>query len=1162
MPAYAQADAEPGEECVTDTNVAGVIGADGDCIPTGDGPTGVTTDKDVEIATGSSGETGSKITVTGSRIVRDTYSSISPLQVISTENQQAIGAFDPSQILQRSEVAAGVQIDATFNGFVLDNGPGSQTINLRGLGANRTLVLVNGRRLAPAGVEGAPVNPSINLIPASLIDRFDILTDGASSIYGSDAVAGVVNAILRKDFDGLELQVNGNVNPGGEGEDYSISGAWGFTTDRGVFGIGAEYRFVEEFRRGDRDFLRGCTTNLEIDEQGNRFRVDRRSNALVQDLTGGALTVRESECAVTRQAGFLNTRGMRAGSIFAPNNGNIANFPNDPITGNPFPFGDSQDAFQVQQDRNNDGIRDVDFQNINTNDAPEQLLQTIIPEQEVINIFTYGEYTFPGEANITPFFEAQYTRSEVNQRGAGNPQLFPWVPGFNQFNPCNFVSNPNGVDCRAVDNEFNQLNPGQANEGLLPPLSTGLQLAILPVAAIRGDRNNFEVTQEQYRGVLGVRGDLPFLGSSWRFEASGTYSRSEGFSTRRGIRFDRLALSLGIDPTADFNFDGVVDNNGNGIADDISNIPIDSATSPAVQALFIGECNAAGLSNPGLAAPDLNADQCSPVNLFAPEVLTGAVGDLPQNQRDYLFGERDVNTIYEQTLLQAFVSGDLFELPAGPVGVSLGVEWREDAINTQPGIEASDGLFFGFTADEGARGSAWIRELFGEIDIPLIAGETLVEELNVNLSGRLTEQEFYGTNGTFAIKGGWRPVSPLLLRLTYGTSFRAPNLRENFLAGQSGFNNGLFDPCAVPADAFIPGQGGYVAELDERQPFVLENCRREGRDPTRAGIDEEGLGTVQVTSAEVTTGGTFDIDPETSTSLTAGFSFEESFPSGFDVAMSLNYYDIQLEDTIIEPGSQFIVNDCFLRDDGVRSDFCDRISVDTQGRQLVNAIQAGFLNRDSEAVRGIDINATFGKDVTIGGELFDLRLEVIANHLITRELRELDDVGNVNVTELANNFGFPDWTGRATFNIDWKDFRFTYQIRYVDYMQSDGVIGNPAEDIEGLPFTDAFGFTADGEGGNRISPTCLGLDSPNGVVPGEGNFCRPVGFTPEWFEHTASLRWDNGDFRIIGGVTNLFDTPPPLVSPAGGVTQISNVPLGLPFNLDGREFFVQLLYRF
>ncbi|MEM8685612.1 MAG: TonB-dependent receptor plug domain-containing protein, partial [Pseudomonadota bacterium] len=285
-------------------------------------------EEQVDVGTDASGSTqqGGGITVTGSRIVRDTYSSISPLQVLSTENQQAVGAFDPAQILQRSESAAGQQIDATFQGFVLDNGPGSQTLNLRGLGADRTLLLLNGRRLAPAGVEGAPVNPSLNLIPSTLVDRYDLLLDGASSVYGSDAVAGVGNLILRKDFDGLELQANGNINPGGAGEDYIVSAAWGFNTDRAFFGIGAEYAFRDEVTLGDRDFLSGCNTHYEIDQNGNILTTGLRDNAIVRNRTPG-VTVSESECKISGISGRTFIPFTRVGSVYFPANGNIANIP-------------------------------------------------------------------------------------------------------------------------------------------------------------------------------------------------------------------------------------------------------------------------------------------------------------------------------------------------------------------------------------------------------------------------------------------------------------------------------------------------------------------------------------------------------------------------------------------------------------------------------------------------------------------------------------------------------------------------------------------------------------------------------------------------------------------------------------------------------------------
>ncbi|MEO0591072.1 MAG: TonB-dependent receptor [Pseudomonadota bacterium] len=1110
-------------------------------------------EEQVEVTTGASGESGGeRITVTGSRIVRDTYSSISPLQVISTENQQAIGAFDPAQILQRSEAASGTQIDATFQGFVLDNGPGSQTINLRGLDADRTLVLVNGRRLAPSGVEGAPSNPSINLIPASLVDRYDLLLDGASSVYGSDAVAGVVNAILRKDFDGLELQANGDYNESGAGNDFTVSAAWGFNTDRGVFGIGAEYRRVDEVLISDRDFLSGCNTHYEVDQNGNFLTTDVASAAQVQQDSGGAITVSEQPCKIQGLVGRIQPDATRVGFVYIdPVDYGVTNINGDPVLGNTgIPgFSESTNAFGLPVDADGDGVRDVDFALLNTNAVEQDV--TFIPKQEVYNVFAYGEYTFPGEANITPFFEASYSRFDQFVPNNGTPQFFPWVPAENPFNPCNIDTNPNGIDCRVQDDVFNGLD---TFAGGAFALGSAGSVAIRPIPSVQGDRNNTDITIEQWRGVLGVRGDLPFIGPSWSFEVSGVYSRSDSSSVREGIREDRLAVALGIDPTADFNGDGVVDNDGDGIADDYNSQPV----SPLLPG---GPCDTSGFANPQLADPTLGDATCVPVNLFVDSLYTTVIGDFAtQAERDYLFGVRSFDTVYEQTIIGGFVTGDLFDLPAGPVGVVLGAEWREDSIDSQPDTVASNGLFWGFFADGGAVGSKWIRELYGEIDVPLVAGETLVEELNIRAAGRITDEEFYGTNGTFSIQGGWRPVSPLLLKFSYGTSFRAPNLRENFLQNQSGFNN-IFDPCAVPADAFDSTAGGYQADRDERDPETLANCVREGRDPTQVGIDSEGVNTISQASAQIFTGGSLDIEPETSRSITTGFSFEENFPSGFGVALNFNYYDILLKDSITEPSTQFIINDCYTRTDGNRSPFCDRIVPSTQAadRFLIQTVNSGFINLNEESVRGIDLNATFSKDVTIGGELFDVAVEFRANHLIERSTLFIDDEGNAAEEDFAGEPSFPSWTGRATAFIDWKDFRFTWQTFYT---------GSMDQDPDGLdPFSDAFGYGPDGEFTGFFADTCLGGGSRDaagvvdGVVAGDGVYCTDVGFLEEYFEHTASIRWDNGDFRVIAGVTNIFDADPPLID-TNEVFGISNTPIGNPYDFDGREFFMQLLYRF
>lgn len=1088
------------------------------------------------------------IVVTGSRIKQNTFNSVSPIQVLTTESENEGGLFDASQILQRSESASGQQIDATFQGFVLDNGPGSQTLNLRGLGADRTLLLINGRRLAPAGVEGAPTNPSINLLPSLLIDRYDLLLDGASSVYGSDAVAGVGNIVLRKDFDGLELTARGDVNPQGGGDDYSFGGAWGFNSDRGFFGIGAQYDYTDTIRLNDRDFFSGCDRNYEIDQNGNILTVGLADNAAVRNRTP-SVRVSENECKVTGISGRIFIPYTFFGSVYRDTRTYGTRTGNSGI---PF-FSESTSARGFEVDANGDGIRDIDFQNVNTNG--QNLDQVFQSQQKLYNVMAYGEYTFEGSANLTPYFEAMYSRAEVFADNTGSPQLFPYVPDNNAFNPCFRVADGgSGVDCPLADNVF---LGGNFNSNV------GISLPVNPITAIRGDRNNTDVTLEQYRGVLGIKGDLPFISPSWTFDASFVYSKSKGTSLRRGIREDKLAFALGLDPTADYNGDGVVDRDGDGIADDYDNNfePFGLFGDPQV----IGACNAAGLANPSLAMSDLTQG-CVPVNMFASSVLTGAIGDFAtQAERDYVFGIRRFDTTYEQKILSAYATGDLFDLPAGPVSAVVGFEIREDSINSRPNEVASNGLFFGFFKDRGAVGDKTIKEAFAEIDIPLKADEPWVRELNLNVSGRITDEEFYGTNGTYSVKANWRPVDPLNLKFTYGTSFRAPNLRENFLVGQSGFLT-IFDPCAVPANAFVALAGGYQPDLDNRDPSVIANCIREGRDPTVVGVDPQGLNTLQSASAEISTRGSFDIDPETSRSITAGFAFEEKF-GGWDVSLAGSYFDIKLKDSIVEVGSQTAVNDCFGRDDGTVSPFCNLIEYGQSAptRFLINGVNPIFINLNQESVRGMDFNATIGKEVLIGSKSVDLQLNVRANHLIERSTLFIDPItGARSYDDAAGEFGLPKWNGRATFRADVDKWRFTWQVDYTGAVEQD------AAGID--PFSDAFGRGPDGRPTGVVGDTCLGNGSgtfnattgvftPNGRVPGTNVFCRDVGFAKEQFLHTASIRYRGDMFDVLAGVSNIFNTAPPLVD-SSEVLAIGNTAIGSGYDYDGREFFVQVQMKF
>ena len=186
-----------------------------------------------------------EITVTGSRIKRTEFNTTAPIQVITNERSQLAGLLDSTEILQNSTVASGQQIDNSFSGFVVDGGAGANSISLRGLGAQRTLVLVNGKRWGPSGVRGSTNSVDLTALPTSQIARYEILKDGASSVYGADAVAGVVNAITKERIDGSSLNAQ-FFTPESGGSAYSLDGIWGRVGDNWSFNISAIYGQREE----------------------------------------------------------------------------------------------------------------------------------------------------------------------------------------------------------------------------------------------------------------------------------------------------------------------------------------------------------------------------------------------------------------------------------------------------------------------------------------------------------------------------------------------------------------------------------------------------------------------------------------------------------------------------------------------------------------------------------------------------------------------------------------------------------------------------------------------------------------------------------------------------------------------------------------------------
>ncbi len=1045
-----------------------------------------------------------RVVVTGSRLQRETYTSISPLQIITAQGSREAGLIDSAEILQKSTASAGQQIDLSFNGFVLDNGPGASTVDLRGLGAGRTLVLLNGRRLAPSGVEGAPNAPDLNLIPGALVNRYEVLLDGASSIYGSDAVAGVTNIIMRKDFDGLELDVFWNEPDHTNGTSMTASAVYGMNFDRGMFGIGVEYNDDEEIRMIDRPYVGRCSQNHEITETGEiRFQDQCYNNVYGMDW---------DECRF----------GLLAGRTIVPSVSNLIGsvYYTPGFSNGGWPDFSESSIFGFGVDGDGDGNTDLTFQDYDLNGKPSQYNATLWPKSERISVMAYGEYIFESDANHTAFFEFNYNDRDF-EANSGEGQLFPNIPANNPFNICN-PNGVRGVDCGLAGDAL-YTNPNFiaqfannfaglcAGAGVPPefctPATFGLlqgpigPASTLPIVSVRGDRNLVNTTMEQYRVVGGFRGDLPWVDwgamNNWVYEAAFSYTSSDGKSHRPGIRGDRLDLALGWYSSTgtpcenDLGFSMAPRHFGRGTFSD----------------------TAAG---------------CVPVDMYSPTLYPVGVvtGDFAtQAERNYLFDSRDFDTEYEQTLFTAYANGFLFDLPGGTALAGIGVEWREDKINSIPDEVAREGLFWGFFSDGGATGSKDTRELFGEIELPLIAGVQGAEELTVNLSGRYTDDEFYGDDFTYSAKLGWRPVSSLLLRATYGTSFRAPNVRETFLQDQTGFLS-VFDPCFIPDGALGP-TGEYMPELDQRDPVVLQNCEMTGVDPTM--LNNNGFNTY---STEIARGGTGRLLPETSESFTYGFAFEQPWWEGFDLTFGVTYYEIDIEDTIIEPTPQFIVNDCY-NDPEFDSNFCQNISRDADG--FFDIIDAKFLNRDGAKNSGIDFNVNYDQDFNFGATPVRFAAELLVNHNDEASTVFLDDSGNTNFDDDSGELYYPEWKGQLNLRADVNDIRFTWVTNYV----------GSTEQRDGLdPFDDLNGSVA-----GSFSDTCFG--------PPDDVLCRDYADTDDYWLHSASVYYYGDVITIGAGVRNVFDEEPPRID-GNEYIAAHNVPLGTAYDLFGRTYFVNL----
>lgn len=1068
-----------------------------------------------------------RIVVTGSRIARDpNIGSPAPITAVDGEAIQQSGTADAVDTLRdipalSTSTSTESSIDGVFSGAL---GVGQASLNLRGLGANRTLVLVNGRRHV-SGVAGAQI-VDINSIPTALIERVETLTGGASSIYGADAVTGVVNFVLRDDFEGLEANIQTGISS--EGDSWRINGdlTWGtnFADGRGNFVISGEYARADELQFGDRDFSRD---NGIYDDQANpalRFQAgditadtpnfaEFYSNAIsgrfptgflipnsadfIDDYTaefGAAPNLTTAEQALIDRAANAPRRFIAgdprfslssAGGVIAPGlfgygslggdlNGNGTPDCLDSSVGfnaldlfwpNSFGFaggcavinGDgSLSAYQdgaitgLFNQFGGDGIQN----NFNSN--------SLIPETERWSINANLSYEISSEATV--FFEGKYVSNSAEFQA--QPNTFYDLLTIRADNP--FIP----AELQGYVEELLPPQLGFTTPGYDPLFDEGFTEGFYITrdpADLGPNRNRNEF--ETWRFVAGIEGDIT---EHLSYEIAANYGKFNQVSyDRNRVITDRFFAAI----------DVVTGPGGAPICrSDIYDTP--SATTPfGIPA-----------SDPGFFTFNPGDGQCKPANILA------GIGGISQEAIDFITATVVNEFELEQFVVSAIFTGDtgkFLNLPGGPVGFAAGFELREDQSRSTfdplvrgvipvstPDVDAGDLLsdtdfaqnslvFDPASTISNAGGEISVYEFFGEIRLPILAAVPFAETLELSGAVRYANYSTSGGNFTWNVSGLYAPTEDILFRGTYAQAVRAPNINELFNPPQGAFFRPV-DPCDV---------GNLQAAPDPalRQANCTAFFNGIGFDPTFGGGSYDYVDPLTARFSGSISGNP-ELDVETATTWTVGAQVTPRFLPG--LALSVDYYDIEIEDAINPVAAQDIVDNC-VDSSTIDNNFC------TLFTRNPNTGGFTFLRQSS---------LNFARQETAGVEFAGRYRFDIADHTFTLNasgtwVDKLDDYFDpadlTNVDPELGELQRPEWAGRASFTWDWDKFSVTWGTTYLDSM------GLRAVEIESLGTT----------GNDLYSPE-------NGLAD-------------EVFIHDISFNFDASDrFSVYGGVNNIFDEKP------------------------------------
>jgi outer membrane receptor protein involved in Fe transport len=775
-----------------------------------------------------------RVEVTGSRIASPNAESPSPLQVLSAQDIAASGANNLQDLLLQNPTL-GTPTYSRSNTAFLTSGAGVATVNLRNLGDSRTLVLVNGRRFV-SGVPGSAA-VDLNAIPTDFIERVELLTGGASAAYGSDAVAGVVNIITKRNFDGLTIDAQGGESSKGDSEKRKLSITYGSSNDNGF--LMGHIGFTRDGQVWSRDRAASA-----VDQLSKMVQLGKKN----PNPANAFVPVRPAYSSFAPQGRFSYVDSAGDDQMFTYD-----------ANGNRIPFDASVSGFNRSQYR--------------SIAVPVDRFVLALNGERKLNehnsAFIEGTYVSTRSGSvIEPFALSSDDIFAGGPAPAGT--MVKGVPVRNPLVPQYLWDNAKDTDLDGI-----------------PDYTFARRMSEV------GTRHN-SVDRDTFRLATGVKGDF-HAWKDWNYEAYVAYGQTKEAQQSSGqvnvLNF-RNALTA------------VPDANGNPVCADAIAV----------------------------------AQGCVPINIFGFNTVS-------KEALAYVNAPGSLTTRTTQKLAGGHIDGEIFDLPAGPLGIAAGVEFRKEYSESTPDALTQAGLNAG-NATPPTQGEFSVREAFVEAHIPVLKDLPFVKELSLPIAFRHGDYSSVGSTNSWNAGFEWTVVNDVKLRGTRSLSTRAPDINELYQAPSQDFPSGLTDPCEGVTST---SQGRYDAR-----------CRADAG--VVANIAKNGEFKNTQTDLQSVSGynrGNPNLHAEKGRSTTFGVVWTpRSIPMLKRFTFTADYFNIKIADAIVSTPRQFALTSCYS---GTNPAMCQFI---TRWPQENGASSAGALRYIDTAVSNSGGKATSGIDLT------------------------------------------------------------------------------------------------------------------------------------------------------------------------------------------------------